>query len=170
MPLIKDGVVTKDEWRYVEDSDTAPDLGPIIVSFDRWREQREQLISRNSPVGIRLTSSQSPVELSDDLDKISLFALEFPAFKDGRAYSYAKRLRDQFGFAGEIRAVGDVLRDQFQFMVRCGFDALEPKKEKDAAAWDEALSEFSFSYQPMAQRAASVLALRNNAMPQAKAS
>ena len=121
MALIKDGAVVDDAWITVSDDAALPDA-PVIVSFDRWKAERDHLIGRNAPLGIRLASGQSPDEIAGDLDRFSLVALEFPVFTDGRAFTSARILRERYGFFGEIRAVGDVLRDQILFMMRCGFD------------------------------------------------
>ena len=160
MPLVKDGRVTEDEWKNVDDDDARPDGCSIIVTLDRWEKEKDELRKCNQPLGIRLRSDQSPTLIQDDLGHFGLVALEFPVYKDGRAYSYARRLRDEMGFKGEVRAVGNVLRDQFLFMLRCGFDAFEVQKEKDVAAWKDALAEFSFFYQNAADSNSPVLSLR----------
>lgn len=150
MPLLlKDNKPAEDSWTAVEDIEALPEAGPAIVPLDLWRAHRETLLARNAPVGVRLKSDQPPKEIADDLEHISLIALEFPKFSDGRAYSYARLLRERHGFKGELRAVGNVLRDQAIFMVRCGFDAFEVD-EKTAQAWQAALARLSQVYQPAA--------------------
>ena len=89
-----------------------------------------------------------------------MVALEFPKFRDGRAYSTARLLRERYGFAGELRAVGDVLRDQFLFMHRCGFDAFEVADEQAVAAWRKAIAEFTVFYQTATDGRAPAGALR----------
>src|SRR5690606_3261387 len=96
----------------------------------------------------------------DDLDKFSVVALEFPAYRNGRAYSYARLLRERYGYKGELRAVGNVLRDQFQFMIRCGFDALEVSDKITPEIWAECSNFFSHYYQPAADGKPTVLSLR----------
>lgn len=125
MQLLKDRAVAPDEWVLLGDDDDMPLERPVIVSLARWQAERDTLKGRNGPVGLRLTSEQSPELIEDDLERFGSISLEFPRFGDGRAYSYARMLRERFGFAGEIRAVGDVLVDQFAFMSRVGFDAFE---------------------------------------------
>lgn len=162
MPLIKDGHrVDDDPWRMLADDEPVPAFEPVVVSLDRWREERETLAGRNAPVGIRLASDEPAHEIADDVDAFALIALEFPNFKDGRAYTTARLLRERYGFAGELRAVGEVLRDQLLFMQRCGFDAFELRKEADADAFADALGAFSHVYQPAGDRRAPVLALRH---------
>ena len=126
MPLLKDGAIVTDAWSVLED-DSAPE-GDVIVTLERWQQDRESLRAHNGRLGLRLKSDQSPAEVADDLDRFERIALEFPRFGDGRADSYARLLRERYGFAGELRAVGNVLRDQLFFMVRCGFDAFEIDK------------------------------------------
>ncbi|MCP4329061.1 MAG: DUF934 domain-containing protein [Alphaproteobacteria bacterium] len=160
MPLIKGGNTVVDQWRYVDDADDIIPHGPVIVSLTRWREQKESLRARSGPLGIRLAADEPPVEIADELDRFDLVALEFPVFRDGRAYSYARLLRERLGFDGELRAVGNVLRDQFLFLHRCGFDAFEVADDRHAGAWLQSISEFSVWYQPATDSRTPVLALR----------
>lgn len=161
MALIKNGeVVQNDPWTFVPNDQTAPHDGAIIVELEQWQASKESLVGRNEPIGILLRAGQSPVDIADDIHRFSVIALDFPAFKDGRAYSYASRLRDQFGFKGEIRAVGQVLADQFHFMQRCGFDAFEVAKESDLKLWHDALSAISIAYQGSNDNMVPVMSLR----------
>jgi uncharacterized protein (DUF934 family) len=108
---------------------------------------------------VRLKSSELADAIAADAGRLALIALEFPAFRDGRAYSTARLLRERHGFKGELRAVGQVLRDQFLFMQRCGFDAFEVE-EAQAAAWQQAIGEFSVFYQPAADGRPTAVQLR----------
>ncbi|MFQ5618328.1 MAG: DUF934 domain-containing protein [Rhodospirillales bacterium] len=150
MSLLKEGVLVDDAWVTVDDGTALPMDGPAIVSLERWQAHRDELLGRNAPLGIRLKSDQSPALIAGDLDRFAVIALEFPVFKDGRAYSYARLLRERYGYRGEVRAVGEVLRDQFLFMLRCGFDAIEVRDKKAADQWHEAVAEISVVYQPAA--------------------
>lgn len=161
MPLLKDGAIVTDAWSVLDD-DSAPE-GDVIVTLERWQQDRESLRAHNGRLGLRLKSDQSPAEVADDLDRFELIALEFPRFGDGRAYSYARLLRERYGFAGELRAVGNVLRDQLFFMVRCGFDAFEIDKGDAVAAWQDAVSEISVLYQPTGDGRRTAFALRRSA-------
>ena len=164
MPLIRDGaIVHRDRCFYLADDQEIADRGGsggIIVSLDRWRRDRDALLGVNSELGIRLRADQSPALIVDDLPLLALVALDFPAFKDGRAFTYARLLRERYGYAGEVRAIGNVLRDQFQFMMRCGFDAFEVEKECDAKAWVQASREAKVLYQPSGDRAPWAMTLR----------
>jgi len=146
MPLLKQGRIVEDKWTAAE-GDPFPD-GPILVGLGTWRAHRDELSARRAPVGVRLRADDDPEELAGYLNVIDLIALEFPAFTDGRAYSAARVLRDRLAYAGELRAVGNVLRDQFVFMHRCGFDSLEVEDEGAVAAWRQAIGEISGTYQP----------------------
>ena len=100
-------------------------------------------MQRDARVGVLWPNDRKVAELAPWLDQLALIALVFPKFRDGRAYSQARLLRERYGFRGELRATGDVLRDQFQFLLRAGFDAFEVKKPADAAAFAQAAARFS---------------------------
>ena len=148
MPLIKADAFSPDPWVSLGDEAALPEGAPAIVSFERWQNERETLVKRNAPLGIRLRSDQPPKLVLEDLDRFAVIALEFPRFGDGRAYSYARLLRERYGFRGELRAVGNVLRDQALFMRRCGFDAFEVAEGTPIEGWRESLGEISVFYQP----------------------
>jgi uncharacterized protein (DUF934 family) len=161
MPLLKDGQIVADAWTALPEG-AAPE-GDVIVSLEQWQAGRETLRAHNGRLGLRLKSDQSPAELAVDLDRFDLVALEFPRFGDGRAYSYARLLRERHGFTGELRAVGNVLRDQLFFMVRCGFDSFEVADDKAVAGWQEAMNEISVLYQPTGDGRQTAFALRRGA-------
>ena len=156
MVLVKDRTVIDDLWVSVADDAALPEGRPAIVSLERWRREGGTLERRNVGIGVRLKSDQSPALIADDLGRLGLIALEFPKFTDGRAYSSARLLRERYGFRGEIRAVGNVLRDQLAFMVRCGFDAFELPDGADVDGWLGSIDEISVSYQRAAQRVVTV--------------
>jgi len=162
MPLVKDdALVTADAWVTLPDDAPVPGDGQhIIVSLARWREEGEALRARNTPLGIRLASDQSPSLVADDLGRFGLVALEFPVFSDGRAFSHARILRERYGFKGEVRAVGDVHRDQLAFMARCGFDAFELAGDGALEDWRAAQAEIGVRYQPTADARPTALSLR----------
>jgi uncharacterized protein (DUF934 family) len=159
MPLIREGVPACDPWTQAADEAALPQ-GPAVVSLARWQAERETLIARNEPLGIRLKSSEAPEAIAADVARFDLICLEFPKFQDGRAYSHARKLRQRHGFTGELRAVGNVLRDQFLFMQRCGFDAFEVKDAGAVRDWQRAMSEISVAYQPAADRRRTAVELR----------
>ena len=111
-----------------------------------------RLFGQITPTGVLWPNNRRIAELAPYLHRLALVALQFPTFKDGRAYSQARVLREQFGFRGEMRATGNVLRDQFLFLLRAGFDALEVAKDADAAVFAEAVARYSVFYQPAGDR------------------
>ncbi len=149
MRYIKNGAPADDPWVCIEGDEPVPGDVPVIVSPDWLLETSpDAAAKRSAPLGVTWPNDRPVSELVPHLGRLSLIALEFPVFRDGRAYSQARRLRERYGFKGEIRATGDVLRDQFSFMVRAGFNAFEVRKAKDAEAFIQALGEFSIRYQP----------------------
>lgn len=161
MPYIKRSRISLDEWEHVGLEGDLPARGNLIVPVARWIASRDELIARKNPIGLRLASHESPEQIRDDLGRFDLIALEFPVFRDGRAYSHARLLREQYGFKGELRAVGNVLYDQLLFMHRCGFDAFEVQKDIDAQRFATALSEFTVRYQPDPDGSPSIVELRH---------
>jgi uncharacterized protein (DUF934 family) len=162
MPLLRKGEIVDDPWVVVADGEPLPDDKPALISLDRWKAERDSLAGRNLPIGVKLKSDQSPETIREDLGRFKLVALDFPHFKDGRAYSYARLLRERMGYTGEIRAVGNVLRDQFLFMDRCGIDTLEVKDgAKAVEAWKQSLSEISVYYQPTADGRRTAMQIRH---------
>lgn len=160
MVLIRDGQIAQDDWVWVADTEPVPDNAPAVVSFERWGAEGASLSQRHAELGIWLAAGDDVADIAGDVANFGLIALEFPSFADGRAYSSARLLRERHGFTGELRAVGNVLRDQFAFMHRCGFDAFEVN-EADAAAWRDALGEVRVWYQPAADRRITAMHLRH---------
>jgi uncharacterized protein (DUF934 family) len=162
MSLIKQGTLTADPFVDASGAEAIPPSGPVIVSLAQWQAQRDALLARGTPLGIRLHSDQSPEVIASDVEHFALVALEFPKFRDGRAYSYARLLRERYGFKGELRAVGDVLMEQLFFMVRTGFDAFDLQQSPDpVAAFETALKDFTVWYQPTGDGRATAMQLRH---------
>lgn len=161
MPLIKNGAFEDDKWVAVDDDSDLPADKPVILSLARWQTERETLVGRNAPVAVKLQSSEAPDALQADLDRLAMIALDFPAFKDGRGYSYARILREHFGFEGEIRATGEVLRDQWLAMTRCGVNAFIVADNVTLEAFNEAVNELSLVYQPTGDGRKTVMQLRH---------
>jgi uncharacterized protein (DUF934 family) len=149
-----------DIFATVADDAALPEAGGAIVSLARFARDRESLLARNAPIGVRLKSSESPEELGEDLHRLSVIAIEFPAFGDGRGFSWARMLRTRLGYTGEVRAVGAYIFDQLNYLVRVGFDAFEAPAAFDAAAFERALHEMRYVYQPSADGRRTVRELR----------
>ncbi|MEQ8697121.1 MAG: DUF934 domain-containing protein [Bauldia litoralis] len=149
MALVKGDEIVEDVWVYAGWLAEAPDSAPVILPLDVWRAEKEALRGRNAPVGVLLHPDDDPeAQLGAEIGALSLIALEFPAFSDGRAFSQARVLRERMGFEGEIRATGHVIVDQKTHLRRCGFDAVELDDDKAAEAWAAAKSPVELYYQP----------------------
>jgi uncharacterized protein (DUF934 family) len=138
--------------------------GDVIVSLTRFQAEGERLLSEGRQVGVRVESSEDVETLAYDLPRIAVVALAFPKFRDGRAYTSAALLRERYDFKGEVRAVGDVLREQAGFMVRVGFDAFEPADGSTVEDLERAVHRFRHVYQRSADRRAPLFAERVGAL------
>jgi len=150
MPLVNAGHIVEDRYVRLADEAPLPDGVPVIITGQRLLADASELLRHAAPIGVVWPNDRRVAELEPWLDELSLITLIFPKFRDGRAYSQARLLREQYGFRGELRATGEVLRDQFLFLMRAGFDSLEVKKAADAAAFAEAVGRYSAFYQPSA--------------------
>ncbi|MGA9795800.1 MAG: DUF934 domain-containing protein [Rhizomicrobium sp.] len=159
MPLIKDGAFVADAYETVADDAPLPD-GGAIVSPMRFRAERDSLLARNAALGVRLKSSETPEVLGEDVHRLSVVVLEFPVFRDGRAFSWARMLRTRLKFAGEVRGVGHFLYDQIAHMRRVGFDAFEVPEGFAPAQYSRALGEITNVYQPSADTRETIFELR----------
>jgi len=148
MPLVEGGHIVEDRYVRVLDDAPIPDGGPVIVPGKRFLADAAELVQRDGALGVIWPNDRKVAELEPWLDRLALIALVFPKFRDGRAYSQARLLREHYGFGGTLRATGDVLRDQFHFLVRAGFDSFEVKKAADARVFVEVMARFSVYYQP----------------------
>jgi uncharacterized protein (DUF934 family) len=150
MPLVENGKLVEDRYVRVDDDAPLPERAPVIVSAKRFLAESDTLVRRDGSLGVIWPNDRRVAELKPWLGHLALIALEFPKFRDGRAYSQARQLREILGFRGTLRATGDVLRDQFHFLVRAGFDSFDVKKAADAAVFAEVLGRYSVFYQPTA--------------------
>lgn len=160
MLLTKDGTVIEDSFTAVADDAALPD-GPVIVSLKRLRAERDQLLARNQKIGIRLSSEESPEGIGSDLDRLSLVELNFPTFRDGRPFSWARILRTRLGFKGEVRASGDYLYDQLAALKRVGVDSFELPDAITPELFARALNEMTNVYQPAADGRKTIRDLRS---------
>ncbi|MFM8330773.1 MAG: DUF934 domain-containing protein [Candidatus Methylumidiphilus sp.] len=144
MSIIKDRAIVADDIRHLAD-DEAP-TGRSTVSFTRWRADKAALAAAGV-IGVRLHGADPVADIAADLPNLALIVIEFPALADGRGFSQARLLRDRYGYAGEIRATGDFLRDQVYFLARVGVNAFEPKAGADLENLLSAFKDFSVNYQ-----------------------
>jgi uncharacterized protein (DUF934 family) len=166
MPLIKNGAVVADTYVTVSDDAALPDGKPVILTAARLLASAAAIFTRDTPVGVIWPNNKNLTDLAPLLDRLAVVALVFPNFKDGRAYSQARLLRERYGFRGELRATGQVLRDQFVFLVRAGFDALEVTKPGDVEAFASALARYTVFYQPTGAGRATAAQLRAEKVPE----
>lgn len=139
--IIKDGAIINNNWLVIVDSEitdaTALPAGDLILPLALWQQFKEQLNGRN--IGLWLNSDEAPEPIKDNCNDIALIAINFPAFADGRGYSYANVLRAQYGYEGELRAIGDVLKDQLSYMKRVGFNSFDMRDDQNL---EQALAHF----------------------------
>jgi len=162
--LIKDANIIDNQWSMLEASNTPEDAlipaGNVIVPLNVWRSQKTKLSGRADEIGVWLTSDEFADELADDAKKLPLIALHFATFMDGRAFTTARLLRERFGFTGELRASGAIIRDQLCYLSRCGVNAFHFADDSiNLEGALDSLSDFSDGYQtsveqktPLSQR------------------
>jgi uncharacterized protein (DUF934 family) len=146
-----DGSLRDDNWVVVlrpaeGDSLDIPEGVPALIPADLWIAGYEHFTGRED-IGVWFDSHDEPEILDGKVNELPLIAVNFPRFVDGRGYSIARLLRERFGYAGELRAIGDVLLDQLQFMKRCGFDSFVLRADKDITKAAKCLNFFSQTYQ-----------------------
>ena len=148
MRLVKNGRITTDLFVHVAEGAELPGDGAILVPAARFLEDPEAILKRAGKLGVIWPNNRDIDDLVPYLDRLAAVALVFPSFRDGRAYSQARLLRERYNYRGELRATGQILRDQFVFMLRAGFDSFEVKKQADAEAFMQTAKRYSVFYQP----------------------
>lgn len=138
--------LAEDPFTHVTDDEDMPQ-GDVIISLTRFQNEGERLLSESRMVGVRLEPAEEVEVLAYDLPRITLVAVSFPKFNDGRGYTAARLLRDRYAFKGEVRAVGDILREQAGFMVRVGMNAFEPADGSTPEQWAHAVHRQRHVYQ-----------------------
>ncbi len=151
--IIKDKAIVSDDWNLFKlaEGETADGVavpaGKQIVPLAVWLAQKTTLAARAGEIGVWLASDERPEQLKEDAASLPLIAVDFPTFADGRGYSIAYNLRARLGYTGEVRAVGDVLRDQLFYMSRVGFNAFATREDRSIEDALKGLSDFSDAYQ-----------------------
>jgi uncharacterized protein (DUF934 family) len=152
--LIRDAAIVEDRWTLLRDASAlteVPEGVPVIVPLTLWRIEQSAL-GRRTDIGVWLKPTDDPAALAQDVDTVPLVAVDFPKFSDGRGYSIARLLRERHRFAGELRAIGDVLRDQLYYLQQCGFNAFSVRADRDLDDALRGLRDFGDSYQATVER------------------
>ena len=150
--IIKGRAIVADDWTVLrlDENQAAADAvvpeGKVIVPLSVWQAQGEALAAR-ADLGVWIASDERPEVLKGQLDRFAVVAVDFPKFTDGRGYSIAYNLRMRLGYQGELRAIGDVLRDQLFQMQRTGFDAFATRQDRKSEDALKGLTDFSEVYQ-----------------------
>ena len=148
--LIKDGALAADGYALLREAAALADVpagAPAIVPLALWQRERSALLARGD-VGVLLAPADDPAAIAADAATLPVIAVDFPKFSDGRGFSIARLLRERYGFKGELRAVGDVLRDQLFALRECGFDAFVIRGDRDATDALASLHDFKSVYAP----------------------
>jgi len=154
--IIRNRAIVEDAWQTLraDANGTLPDAralpaGKVLLPLALWQSARDALRASRprSGLGVWLPPDSDPAALADDFSHIALIGVDFPKFSDGRGYSIARLLRERYGYQGELRALGDVLRDQLAYMERCGFNAFAVRADKDIHDALKAFGEITIHYQ-----------------------
>ena len=150
--ILRNSELVDDDWTLVEDGRTDIETGggKVIVTLARWRAEREALLAAHTAVAVLVPNTADIEAVYPEIGDRPLIVLQFPTFTDGRALSQAVVLRKRLGFRGELRAVGDVIRDLVFWLGRCGFDSIVPRKDQKLQDCQAALKEFTVAYQAAA--------------------
>mgnify|MGYP001202140988 CR=1 FL=1 len=145
MPLLENGQIVQDGWTLVPDDQPLPD-GDILLPLSRLSEG----LGRNGKgrLGVVLKPDERVEELREALPRLSLVSLNFPIFRDGRAFTQARSLREYLRFTGDVRVTGHFLPDQYEFLLRCGVNQLVIPEQSDLGVWHKAHERITVAYQP----------------------
>ena len=155
--IIKDRKIVSDHWQRLELAPdgrlpSIPPAGDILAPLALWRAERDALLARPGRIGVWLDSHEDPALIAGDLRHFAVVAVNFPKFLDGRGYSTAQLLRQRYGWTGELRAIGDIFRDQLFFLASCGFSAYALRESEDPQEALAAFGDFSEAYQASVER------------------
>lgn len=147
MALLINQTVADDKWLRVDAETLAQhSADAVIVPFELFEAELESLLASDQPLGVQINGDQNFELVLENIQRLSLVVLEFPAFTDGRGFSFARILRRN-GFEGEIRATGDVGQDRLGYMTRCGINAFEIDDERFKPEFAAAFEEITVHYQ-----------------------
>ena len=162
--LIKHRTLIQDDWQLLERDSTGalPFCGDVVVSLDLWMSERQALWFRLGRTGVCLETDANPAALAPDLARLELIAIRFASATDGRGYTLARLLRERYGYRGELRAIGDVQRDQLYYLSRCGFDAFALRAHQNPSEALSAFDDFSEAYQASVEQSQPLFRRRSN--------
>lgn len=146
MPLLRNNAFVTDAWSTLDDATAVADGARVIVSFDRLQKEWDSLAKHTGLLGVSVPNTLRAEELAPYLSRLALIVLSFPAFTDGRAYSLARQLRLD-GYRGELRASGNILPDQLQFMLQVGIESFEVPDRFPLETWQKAARMMGLTYQ-----------------------
>ena len=150
--LINKSAVIDNPWTVMKVS-TGPEILQVvpgknfIVPLQFWKLYQEELNEYDGNIAVWLNSDENPAQITGELHSLPLIALNFPVFTDGRSYTNARELRQKYAYTGEIRAIGDVLRDQLYYMAQCGFDSFDIRHDQEVDLCLDAFKDFETCYQ-----------------------
>lgn len=146
--LLKDGHVVDDNWILAEDNlESLPSSGNVLLSTSQWQQFASELDQQQAPVGVWLEGNEEIPDFIESLLQLPIIAIKFAKFVDGRGYSLARLLRERYHYSGELRAIGDIIRDQLYLLKHCGFNAFQPSQDIDLEQAAASLTDFSENYQ-----------------------
>ncbi len=147
--IIDKDAVVEDSWQLLAKDFTGPlPSGDLLLPLNYWLDNRDTAAAHDGKIGLWIDSDEEVEGLADDANQFPVIAVNFPAFTDGRGFSTGRLLRERYGFQGQLRAVGQVIRDQLFFLRRCGFDAFQLREGYDLEDALNSLCDFSVRYQP----------------------
>ena len=144
--LLRDGYIVDDDWLYLAEAEGNA-AAALILTWAEWQEDRDRWLAQDRRLGVVLSPAHKVELLAPDIARFALIGANFSGPGEGRGYSQARMLRENWKFSGELRATGYVRRDQLFFMARCGFNSFE-LPDTDIEAAHAALATFSRAYQP----------------------
>ena len=150
--LLKDNKIIEDSWRIVDESAEHLPSGNVLLSIDQCQKFSEQFSKQDGNVGLWLDGNADIDKIIDFLQQMSVVAVKFPKFADGRGFSTARLLRERYNFHGELRAIGEFIRDQLYLLQRCGFNAFQFSNDEDLIEASKSLNDFSETYQVAADQ------------------
>lgn len=144
--IIKDGRILDDNWQLIDNDVSALPQGQALVPLSYWNDHQAEIATRPNDIGLWLASNEAPNDITQP-ENAPVIAVKFDNFMDGRGFSIARLLRERLNYQGEIRAIGNPIRDQLTYMVRCGFNAFQLAEHYDLEEALESLKDFSENYQ-----------------------